>query len=239
MSALLVDVGNSRLKWQHRDGDSVLSEHQCALAEVTSAPWPEEVSRVLVASVRDHTDLHQFLQRIYGQRLVWLAHPPHSDQRIHHCYPDPARLGVDRWLAMLGARSYKEGALLVVDAGTALTIDLLDAEDRHVGGYIVPGLTTSREVLFSRTDKVRPFADEADAGALLPGQNTLNCVAAGTLRQQVALVQSVADEYPDYQLMLTGGDGEQLAGLLCSRHYPDLVFNGMNQICAGLFTASS
>ena len=237
MSVLLVDVGNSRLKWQLRNEGNTRSEHQCLLADVTSAPWPEEVAQVLVASVREHKELHQFLQIIYGQRLIWLAHPPQGDQRIQHCYPDPARLGVDRWLAMLGARAEQAGPVLVVDAGTALTIDLLSADDAHVGGYIVPGLATSRETLFSRTDKVRPFADEADSGALQPGQNTLNCVAAGTLRQQVALVQSVADEYPDYQLMVTGGDSELLAGFVNGRHCPDLVFNGMNLICAGLFTA--
>ncbi len=237
MSALLVDVGNSRLKWQLRIAGKTVSEHQCLLADVTSAPWPEDVSQVLVASVREHKELHQFLQLVYGQRLHWLANPPHGDQRIQHCYSDPARLGVDRWLAMLGARAELPGPLLVVDAGTALTLDLLSGDDQHVGGYIVPGLTASRETLFSRTDKVRPYADEVDSGALQPGQNTLNCVAAGTLRQQVALVQSVADEYPDHQLMLTGGDAELLAGFINGRLCPDLVFNGMNLICAGLFTA--
>lgn len=233
MSVLLVDVGNSRLKWQCRSAEQVLSEHQCPLTDVTSAPWPENVSQVMVASVREHAELHQLLQLIYGQRLTWLGQTPPDDARIRHCYPEPSRLGVDRWLAMLGARHIQQGNLLVVDAGTALTLDLLSDSDQHQGGYIVPGLNTARETLFSRTDKVRPFSDEADAGALQPGQNTLNCVAAGTLRQQVALVQSVADEYPDYQLMLTGGDGALLAGFLDAPYYPDLIFEGMNLLCAG------
>ena len=81
MSALLVDVGNSRLKWQYRSAGQVISEHQRALADVTSAPWPEEAHQVLVASVREHAELHQFLQLIYGQRLIWLGQTPAEDTR--------------------------------------------------------------------------------------------------------------------------------------------------------------
>ena len=237
MSVLLIDIGNSRLKWQLRNDHGDCQSGAVDKDNAARFAWPAGPEQVLVASVRDNTELHQLFSDLYGPRLHWLSAPVPEYPDFQHCYPLPQRLGVDRWLAMLGARRLFSGDLLVVDSGTALTVDLLSHSNEHQGGYIVPGLMMARAALFGGTDKVRQFDDEADQLSLAPGRNTVNCVAAGTLRQHVALVKSVMAEYPDHRLLVTGGDGEALAELLGSVSYPDLIFDGMDSLCAGLFTA--
>ena len=75
--------------------------------------------------------------------------------------------------------------------------------------------------------------DEQNEQEIAPGKNTLNCVAAGVLRQNLALVQSLLDEYPEHQPLITGGDGQLLAGRLGLSYSPDLIFDGMDSLCAG------
>jgi len=237
VSVLLVDIGNTRIKWQLRKAGGIVKESALLKDNAAHFSWPQNVQGVLVSSVSTNAELQELMQQLYGGRLHWLATPMREHDAFIHCYPQPERLGVDRWLAMLGARLQNDGRLLVVDAGTALTIDLLDAGNQHRGGYIVPGLDMSRKALFGGTDRVRRFTDDhGDESSIAPGENTLACVSAGTLRQQVALVQSVAAEYPDYQCLITGGDGAVLAEQLDSRYYPNLIFDGMDSLCAGLFT---
>ena len=123
----------------------------------------------------------------------------------------------------------------MVDAGTALTIDLMNADNHHEGGFIVPGLELAQQALFNNTGRVRPFADEQEQAALAPGRDTLSCVSAGVRRQLQALVMSVVQDYPDYRLFISGGDGHWLAQQLGVASYPHLIFEGMESLCAGYF----
>lgn len=236
MSALYVDIGNTRIKWQHRVHGEKLK--QGVLEKDTAAyfSWPDAIDCIIVSCVRDDEELYRLFDHRYPNKVRWLTAPLASYAGFHHCYSDANRLGVDRWLAMLGARGNQCGGLMVVDAGTALTIDLFSADNHHEGGYIVPGLNMAREGLFGGTGKVRPFTDEADSQAIIPGENTLSCVNAGTLRQHLALVANVHADYPEYNLLVTGGDGQTLAELLNTGYYPDLIFDGMDSLCAGLYT---
>ena len=70
-------------------------------------------------------------------------------------YRDPERLGVDRWLALIAARERSKQPTVIVDAGSACTIDLLDSEGRHLGGYILPGLTAMGEALVRGTHQIQ------------------------------------------------------------------------------------
>lgn len=233
VSVLLIDAGNTRCKWQLRAAGQVLSSGAAVYAELPAA-WPE-AERVVVACVAGQPDLQDRLRQRYGERLYWLSAPLADYPHFHHCYPQPQRLGVDRWLALLGARVHNRGAVLVVDAGTALTIDLMNAANHHEGGFIVPGLELAQRALFNNTGRVRPFVDEQPQAVLAPGRDTLGCVSAGVRRQLQALVLSVVQDYPDYQLFLCGGDGQWLAQQLGQAYYPDLIFEGMESLCAGYF----
>lgn len=233
MSVLLIDAGNSRLKWRWQ-GDS----QQCDIADFAAQPWPD-ASHVLMASVRELPELEAELGARYASlHVIHRALPQFPD--FVHCYEKPERLGVDRWLAMLGAARALPTASqwLVIDAGTALTADLLtrhNNELHHQGGYIVPGLQLAQQALFQRTERVREFADEAPATDFSLANDTLGCVSAGVRRQHVALVAQLCQQYSHASCVITGGDGAWLADAAGCRYHADLVFEGMEELCAGSF----
>lgn len=234
VSVLLIDAGNTRLKWQLRRA-GVIQEAGAAAYDQLPESWPADIGRVVVATVREQAVLQPILQRSFGEQLHWLTQPLVDYPYFRHCYPQPQRLGVDRWLGLLGARAHTGGPVLVADAGTAFTIDLMSAGNHHEGGFIVPGLQLAQQALFRNTERVKPFADEQRVVTLLPGTDTLQCVSAGAQRQQLALLESVLRDYPQHRMFITGGDGAWLAQCLDAAFYPDLIFDGMDVLCAGYF----
>ena len=233
MSVLLIDIGNTRLKWKRIIQDKESQSGTLLKSEVPHYQWPDDIEDVVVASVSTNDELRALFQQKYGASLKWLSEPDVGFEGFHHCYPDPQRLGVDRWLAMLGARVHSKNPVLVVDAGTALTIDLLNEHNQHIGGYIVPGQQMSAGALFGGTDRVEQYLDEADSGNMSTGTHTRACVSAGILRQQLAFIESVGKQYPQYELFITGGDGRALAEHTETGYYPNLIFDGMELLCAG------
>lgn len=235
VSVLLIDAGNTRIKWRYI-GHGHIQQGACLHREVTSQEWPIPIDRIVVASVRSNDVLAQHLQHQFGLDIEWLREPNSDNSRFRHCYAQPQRLGVDRWLAMLAAIERTRNACVVVDAGTALTIDVVDSNGRHQGGYIVPGLAMAQAALFQQTERVRPFEDEQIQHHIALGCDTLACVSAGIRRQHLALLQSMAAEYPEHDWLISGGDGEWLASAMERDYYPDLVFEGMESLCVGSFS---
>ena len=135
-------------------------------------------------------------------------------------------MGVDRWLAMLAANVHNEGALCVIDAGTAVTVDLVSAEGAHEGGYILPGADLMRRALSSETDRIQVGALETPR--IGPGNTTKACVTAGSWRAVIGAVQSTMAVYPEHRALLTGGAATTLKDLgLAATHSPDLVMEGL------------
>ncbi len=158
---------------------------------------------------------------------------------VSNAYEEPGRLGVDRWLAVIAAfHCHPEGAL-VVDAGTALTIDLVDARGQHLGGYILPGLNLMQQSL--RQDTARIRYNEASAPALEPGRSTAEAVANGAAlaaAASVAAARAQARERLGHSsaALLTGGDAPLLMRLLDEKaegfeYSPDLVLDGLVLAC--------
>lgn len=241
MSVLLLDAGNTRVKWKKTTSAPTFG--RCEYAALQSLDWDsllDGVEQILVACVGNQEFLREQLQQQVAVRhncvLHWIDQPLHDLSGFEHCYPHPERLGVDRWLAMLGARQHRQGDLLVIDAGTALTIDFLSTGNHHDGGFIVPGLAMTRQALWQNTRRVIPWQDEQDDGRLLPGRDTLQCVSAGARRQQVAFVRSIMDDYPGHSPFITGGDGDWLAATLGQTYWPELVLDGLETLCAGYFS---
>jgi hypothetical protein len=150
MRRLLLDLGNTRLKWRLLEADGSRTEGALAHTEADFADTLESLLRPLrgtrawVSSVASPG----LAGRIETALANHLGAPPTRVQvdasrpGLRLAYPDPAQLGVDRWLAMLGALDHGgEGDPAVVAlAGTALTLDAIDRDGRHLGGLIAPGL---------------------------------------------------------------------------------------------------
>jgi type III pantothenate kinase len=154
---------------------------------------------------------------------------------VVNAYAIPSGRGVDRWLAMIGAWRATRGPLLVVSAGTALTIDAVDAGGRHRGGFIVPGMVMMRDALYSRTGGIAAAAALADAAREgIFGVNTAGAVEQGAIVAHAALAERAATELERLagappRRFVTGGDADRLLPWLGASYepVPDLVLQGL------------
>lgn len=158
---------------------------------------------------------------------------------VRCAYVEPARLGADRWAALLGARGLEAGACLVVDAGSALTIDALAPGGQHLGGWILPGLGMMVAALEARTGDlgVRRLASAASPPADFP-EDTAPAMEGGALiavcgAVQVARARLESRCRVPARLLLAGGDAARLATELDGGELrPDLVLRGLARMAA-------
>jgi type III pantothenate kinase len=235
---LQLDVGNSGAKWRLVDRGRVVERGRFLLAQpdTQSAVFAcaPRVDAIWVASVADPAAdeaLSHLLEGHWGVR-PWFARSAAAFGALRNSYARPERMGVDRWLAMIGARERAAGRLCVVDAGSALTIDLVAADGLHEGGYILPGPALMERALLLDTDRVR-FDDPAGY-ALAPGHSTAEAVRHGIALAQagaVGLALDCAGKDDPPSLLFCGGGGEALMHLLGrgGTWAPDLVFEGLEQ----------
>ena len=129
---------------------------------------------------------------------------------LRNAYDEPAQLGVDRWLAMIAAWQHSKGAFAVADCGSALTVDLVAADGRHLGGYIGPGYQALLAALDAETAGVRA-APSVPEGTR-PGCATGPAARSGALLMLAGIVERARNHLPEKgaPLYLTGGDAPML-----------------------------
>ncbi|HKY91969.1 MAG TPA: type III pantothenate kinase [Nevskiaceae bacterium] len=230
---LLLDVGNSRVKWAEAHGESIALggaiAHEGKPADVVARLDLDEPDAVWVATVTGHAHELTLARAITGR---W-QRPPHFVRAeaeafgLKNAYEDPRRLGVDRWLAMIGAWRACGGACVVADAGTALTVDAIDADGRHLGGLIAAGLKTSESAVLGATrfpTRATPLPVHDGLGL-----DTEACVRQGARLSVLGAMERAAALLPGARCFLTGGDAEALATGLDSTWEvrPALVFEGL------------
>ncbi len=228
---LYVDQGNSRIKLWLMDADRIHAETVCDSAEAVAA-WLSglkpgvldvRLSSVTTAPAQDAlaAALRPFAASLAFARV--------DGERLPTAYAQPERLGIDRWLAVLAAADRPQPAI-VVDAGTAFTVDALSADGRHLGGYILPGLALQRDALAARTAQVQfPAPDWSDVAW---GETTSTCVCHGSLLSLVALVEAAVarlerDSGVPPRVLLTGGDALHFQAFLQAESHPCLVLEGL------------
>lgn len=237
-AVLDLDVGNSRIKW--RCGASV-----GALPAPRLPALPRPPARVRIATVRgDREALAAAVRRRYGVAPEFATVTP-ALGGVRCGYPEPSRLGVDRWLGVVAAWRQVRAATAVVGAGTAATFDYVAEDGCHQGGYIAPGLALMRRALHRGTadaglrgaaGKALPAFDACGAGegptaSTALGRSTAAALAAGTATMlagfaEAALARCAAD---DAAVFVTGGDARLLASAWPRpvRHAPTLVLDGL------------
>jgi type III pantothenate kinase len=240
---LLIDVGNTRIKWilvENSYDEAVVQYGSIEKLAKAFVAIDRAETKILLSAVNQIEDLQQ-LVRANGFDKIIVAKSQASEAGIVNSYEQPERMGVDRWLAMIASYQLqslgddKQG-MIVVDAGSALTIDVLNQEGVHQGGYIVPGLKMAETALFSNTEQVKRYDESVPTGnqygALNKlGNNTVQCVEYGVINQHVALIEQVTRQYPEYKIMITGGDGDLLASFFPAATVDEnLVLKGLWQV---------
>lgn len=242
---LLIDIGNSSIKW---------ACYGAALERTTTAPLVSPLAGHL-AEAWDNLPSPQgvFISNVAGQAV--------ADEIVNYCrgrwslspvfmtvtrdcnglvngYVETGQLGVDRWLALLAGWTRHKTNLCVVDCGSAVTLDLVLASGRHLGGYIIPGAFMMQEMLIRNTSGIRAVpGGPAGTG---PGDSTRACLRNGTYFAVAAFIDRVVNDShslyaDDFQCLITGGGAAATAELVSvpCLHEPDLVLLGI-AIAAGL-----
>lgn len=229
---LLVDAGNTAVKWvwltEHTEPVHRYQRDLDACVSAMTAGREIDQATAWLSSVGDTSFCHELAQVLAsaGVACVHEVASPASELGVSNSYADPSRLGVDRWLAMLGAKVGQAEAYLIVDAGTALTMDLVAADGRHEGGYIVPGPRLMQSSLLTDTQRVR-FSEGVEP-TLVGGCSTADCVSAGIWTSLVGAIEHVMSVHPDHKALITGGDAETLLGLGVDAQWrPHLVLEGL------------
>ena len=239
---LLIDAGNTRVKWQLWEGPVLRG--QGALSLEAASTLPEGPGALFLSSVLRPGLESELLRAMEAQgwTLAYRAASAHAFPGLVPGYLEPARLGVDRWLALVALKARGRLPAVAVDAGSALTIDCLSPEGRHEGGWIVPGLTLAQRALFQGTDGVRGEGGWQWDASQAPPRHTAAAVAQGLLQQAMAFIAEVAQQGamrwgPPPTIVLTGGDGEALLPGLRHRlpHHalelaPALVLEGLRAL---------
>ena len=210
-----IDAGNTRIKWGLHNGagwadKGVLATSDAAWLSDAADEWPLN-ARVVVCNVAGPM-VGETITRRLAERfrdLVWL-HASAQACGVRNAYERPEQLGADRWAALIGARSQMAGACLVVCAGTATTIDLLDAAGEFRGGLILPGFDLMRAALAHNTAQL-PLAEGAFCAT---PRNTMDAIVSGCIHAQAGAIErmyaSIANE-PGAVCLLTGGSSARLA----------------------------
>ena len=236
MNRWLFDLGNSRLKCArlHADGSlgevSALAHGEQGFSEALDALLPVRAASACLASVASPL-LTASVVDILTTRFqrISLARSVAQLAGVRIAYAQPARLGVDRFLALLAARARHPGGALVVGVGTAMTLDLLDQDGLHRGGRIGPSPSLMRRALHEAAahlpaegGRYREFADDTN-DALASG-----CEGAALGLVERSLQQAAALRGKTPQLLLHGGGAEALLPHFPEAlHVPSLVLEGL------------
>ncbi len=246
---LLIDLGNSRLKWGCWSGHALaptgIAPHpreglDAALAFL--GELPEAPSAIDLASTAGKQVTAALGAALSGrlQRRVTVARAESAAGPLKNGYTNPAQLGVDRWLAMCAAWRGDAHAVCVVDAGTALTIDAVAAAGQHLGGLIVPGIELMQAALMRETADLgaraagSPLASGVSASLAEPwARDTRGGIAGGAALAHAALVRHCVAALrglgPPVRTVVTGGSAEPLLAVLggVAEHRPLLVLEGL------------
>lgn len=235
---LEIDQGNTRLKWRLVEAGVVLHRGIEFNQKLEFDRWLESISEHSVSAVRAASVAGEQWQRRISESIsratgveVQFAKVEIECAGVICGYSDPSKLGIDRWLAVLATSRLMPGACLVVDCGSALTVDFWTGGE-HLGGYISPGYELMRTALYGQTAQVK-----VEGGAepcLEPGAATEDAVNAGLWAALAGIVMAAERKLSrllqgaDISLVVCGGDGARLVEILDgAEYYPELVLDGL------------
>ncbi len=234
---LELDIGNTRMKWRCLHEGIVRGRG--SVIKGKSAEWVALIEKdyrprlIRLACVANKELLEWVGELAHRWRCeLQVAQTGIALGDVRCGYDDPSSMGVDRWLAVVAAYYQFKQACVVVDAGSAITVDLVRGDGQHIGGYIVPGFGMMEKALSSGTSKINVALGKLSG--IAPGVSTQEAVSHGCLLMIKAMVDSAAKDLaciePSVQIVVTGGDAGSLIGVLGGKveFVPELVMDGLN-----------
>jgi len=238
---LAIDAGNSRVKWGWHDGKEWTSIATVSLIEFAASsdhvnPFStthDDLERIVISNVAGD-GAHQLIVNwtsIFDAEPLWLR----ADTErcgVKNRYEKPELLGPDRWAALIAARGIHSGASLVVNAGTATTVDMLADDGTFLGGAILPGVELMRFVLHEHTGRL-PIQEGSHRD--MP-RNTVDAIETGCRHAQAGAVERMyrvfRDIAPAPLCIVAGGAGRTLVDQLTMprRYVENLVLDGLARI---------
>jgi type III pantothenate kinase len=240
---LLVDIGNTRIKWATLTESGLGVQQAVPYADWTSA----QLDSNLLASLRKPSQI--FVSNVGGESIAkllsaatlakWSIEPQFirslaNGGGIQNAYTNAEQLGVDRWLAMIAAHSLIAGPVCVASIGTAMTVDGVDAQGKHRGGIIVPGPDLAVSSLLKSTSDLASRSKDGKVDSALFADNTLGAIQQGIAHMLAAVVEKCVREMEKDlaiapTLIVTGGAADRVAPAFTQafRSVPDLVLRGL------------
>ena len=208
---LLIDIGNTRIKWQYRDEKIVISSNSVLVENFMDIDLTEikSLKKVIVSNVNHSVVLDKVKENLSHFNCLIIEVTSESNEYLINDYTDQLTLGVDRWITAMGAwKIYGEDSI-VINAGTAITIDLIQIDqERNAhfrGGMILPGIAISLGILNNSTNLI----DTEIGQSQYPSLNTKDAVTTGILTSIQGAVNLVCKKLPsDLPILLTGGDAD-------------------------------
>jgi type III pantothenate kinase len=248
VTLLLIDAGNTRIKWARLKGADLGRAHAAVPADWRAAEYTRRLigarppERILVSSVAGPAIRAPLtrMARAAGVPISFVSVPPRG-AGIRVGYAEAWRLGVDRFSGMVAAHHLFPGIpVCVAGIGTALTLDLIARSGRHLGGAIIPGPALMVRTLLSGTWGIRRRARGGRRTGHGPfGRSTRDALEAGAHYAAAALIDRAVDEATTLVrrpplVVLTGGGAGGVRGLLHSPAVgvPDLVLRGLAVLAA-------
>ena len=233
---LIIDIGNNSAKFFLFSGKSIVLHGRRAnnsLDFVQEYISQYTIDKVIVSSVVDIGEESISLLNSLHHSVVWFDN--NTPTPLKSEYRTPKTIGTDRLAAMLGAMSVAPGRnILVIDAGSAITVDFADATGTFKGGNISPGIKMRLNALHNYTSRLPLVDKEGELPAM--GFDTETAIRSGVIRgvchEIEGYINEITAKYPDVFVFLTGGDEKILINNIKSRIFADkfLIAKGLNMI---------
>ena len=208
---LIIDIGNSQLKAAIFNSQKILKTINAdkfseELLKELKAEYPELTNSIL-CSVRERDE--KLIELLESEFKLFIELDSSTPIPLENLYESKESLGPDRLAAVVGANYlFPSSNIMVIDAGTAITYDLVDNQNRYIGGNISPGLETRFKSLHKFTQKL-PLVEISDQWPLI-GKTTEEAIQSGVqsgiLYEMDTLINRIRDEYVECIVILTGGD---------------------------------
>jgi len=238
---LLLDIGNTRIKWcveqnEELGNESAIIHQQTDFILQIQSAWLElETPSILaISSVTNKQIVDQLTalaETLWPTIKVLLAKSSDQGFSVTNAYPQANKLGVDRWLGLIALQHYYPGNSCIIDCGTAITIDVINHQGRHLGGVICPGLQLMKQALSAGTEALGHSWKHYDVGL---ANATESAIYTGTLYAAAGLIEkSIADFCSCQTIVLTGGDAELISSYLnldCIID-PRFILKGLSLYC--------